>query len=110
MRKFLIFVIFVISTALLAGCERGRAEPLSKEEYVAHLSAAICQAVNQARENEQSVLEPEFFADFESSVQNYVKDVGIARSAWLAAKEEYFTADEHQRLIKLNFTTCAIGL
>jgi hypothetical protein len=106
---------------LLAGCgqavdagptaaEVAAAEPLDRQEYVVNLGHAVCSAVRWA--NADGVLNDEAKLAYylEKGVRDYVVGAGIDEAAWLRSKQEHFTPEEHEKLLKLHFTWCVTGL
>lgn len=103
--------LVMIVIFLLTGCTSSQSvDPLDQINYSAHLAEAVCFAVEQVNRAGKLTDESTFAEEFETAVQDYVRQQEIDENAWLAAKKKYFTPEEHERMIKMHFTRCLIGL
>jgi len=105
------FGMTILSLLFLAGClGLTPVEPVSRQQYVSTLSAAVCYAHGKLNEAGQLTDAAAFEEGFERYVREYVLQQGIDQQAWLIAKEEYFTPAEHEKLLKMHFAWCITGL
>ena len=104
------FTFLILNFTFLFGCTAEPVEPLPEITYTANLGLAVCYATEQV--NRAGLLQDEdaFGPAFEAAIGEYLKNNKIDEAAWLAAREAYFTAEEHEKLIKFHFTRCIIGL
>lgn len=82
---------------------------LTKQQYETQLGEAVCVAIKDL--NAQGALgdEKKLSAGLENSLQAAMVKLGFDIDAMLQAKAQYFTAEEHEKILKLHFTWCLIN-
>jgi hypothetical protein len=94
----------------LAGCAVTPAvSTLTEQQYKVQLGQAVCVAVQEL--NTAGVLSDaeKIGSEFEKTLQAAIVKLGFDLDAMLQAKAEYFTPEEHEKLLKLHFTWCLVS-
>jgi hypothetical protein len=83
---------------------------LTKQQYETQLGSAVCLAIKDL--NAQGALgdEKKLSAGLENSLQAAMVKLGFDIDAMLQAKAQYFTTEEHEKLLKLHLTWCLLNL
>jgi len=113
LRSCMLLAMTGIYAVFLAACvpvASRTAEPVERQVYVEVLSAAVCAAYDQLYAAGDLDDTAKIEHGLEKGVRDFVREQGISEASWLAAKEQYFTPEEHTQLLKMDFTWCITGL
>ncbi len=100
----------LVTLVLLTGCTASEpVEPLPEITYTSNLGPAVCYATEQVNRAGLLTDEAALGPAFEEAIGEYLKNNKIDEAAWLAAKEEYFTAEQHTKMVKAHFIRCIAG-
>ena len=83
---------------------------LTSQQYKTQLGQAVCAAVEDLNKEGALSDSEKFGSEFENTLQAEMVKLGFDVDAMLQAKTQYFTTEEHEKLLKLHLTWCLLNL